>query len=133
MLHSSTSVLTPSGFSTVGTVKVNDMLKTYFGSARIQKIDQETVDLMKVSAGQSEVMCSVDQEFLLKDDTGYVFDVPVLGSELVKYAVDSNSEDMLMTIQVVDSVTFWGKDTLYRIHLDDDFVAIITDYLVVRT
>ena len=87
---------------------------------------------MKVSAGSALVLCSTDQEFLLKVNTGYVFDIPKKGNELVKYAVNTASEDMLMTLQSIEDVTFWGKSDFYRLHLDDDFLMIITDYLVVR-
>ena len=133
MLHASTSVLTPTGFVPISTLKVDDILKTYFGTSKIKRIDQETYDLMKVSSGSAQVMCSTNQEFLLKADTGYVFDIPKTGDELVKYAVSSSTEDMLMTLQVAQDVSYWGKGNFYRIHLNDDFLLIITDYLVVRT
>lgn len=133
MLHTSTLVLTPTGFVPISTLKIGDTLKTYFGTSQITKIEQDTKDLMKVAVGSAEILCSTDQKFLRKADTGYVFGIPSKDCELVKYSVNSTCEDMLMTLATVNYVTLWGKGNFYRIHLDNDFLLIITDYLVVRT
>lgn len=133
MLHGNTQILTTEGFVALKNLKINDTLKTYFGTTRINKIDQRRTNLLKVQCGPTVICCSPDQTFMVKTNSGYNFAIPKVGDYIVKYAVNAASVDMLMTLELVDSVTLWGTEDLYRLHLDDDFILIIESYLLVRS
>ena len=133
MLHPTTTILTPDGFIGLTSLKVSDIVKTYFGTATIKQIESIIKPSLKIQAGPTTVWCSDDQEFLLRSELGYVFSVPETNNELVQYAVSRRCEDMLMSLVKVDSISHWNQETLYKLHLDVDYSVIINDYLIVRT
>lgn len=128
MLHEDTKILTLSrDLQKVKDLTSGEDIVTLYGNATIQKVSFISGPITELILENSEkIYCSPDQKFLIKNDIGYVFKVPLRFEPMVTFT-------HLMELRKIQQVNHLSSGSLVKVHVKNDYSLLINGLYICKS